>query len=325
MVSRRDALKAGAVLAAPFVARFSHAAGPMAGKRMGYSMSFATIEWLVTQRRGVEEAARAAGFDLVFADARDNPAKQVRDLEDMVTRKCDVILISTYSAEAITPAVKMINEAGIPIVVLSSSLKGDVNWTCHLSTDTLGTARSAGEYFIKALGGKGRVVQIEGKPGSVVNQMRGSGWREAIAKAPGIEIVKHVVANYERMQALRHMEDILRSTRGISAVYCHNDEMALGAIKAVKEAGRSNELWITGYDGIQADALQAVHDGSLRATWQYLPFGAEAVDAAVKILQGAKVPKEIVFPSPLITRENVAEYYDARARAVRPFKSRIKL
>jgi ribose transport system substrate-binding protein len=322
--SRRDALKSSALLAAPFIARYSRAAGPMAGKRMGYSMSFATIEWLVTQRRGVEEAAQAAGFELVFADARDNPAKQVRDLEDMVTRKCDVILISTYYAEAITPAVRMINEAGIPLVVLSSSIKGSISWTCHLSTDTLGTARSAGEYFVKNLDGKGRVVQIEGKPGSVVNQMRGSGWREVIAKNPGIEIVKHVVANYERMQALRHMEDILRSTRDISAVYCHNDEMALGAIKAIKEAGRSKDIWLTGYDGIQQDALEAVHNGDLRATWQYLPFGSEAVDAAVKILQGLIVPKEIVFPSPLITRDNIGEFYDAKARKVKPFKSQLK-
>ena len=322
--SRRDALKSSALLAAPFIARYSRAAGPMAGKRMGYSMSFATIEWLVTQRRGVEEAAQAAGFELVFADARDNPAKQVRDLEDMVTRKCDVILISTYYAEAITPAVRMINEAGIPLVVLSSSIKGNISWTCHLSTDTLGTARAAGEYFVKTLGGKGRIVQIEGKPGSVVNQMRGSGWREVIAKSPGIEIVKHVVANYERMQALRHMEDILRSTPDISAVYCHNDEMALGAIKAVREAGRSKGIWLTGYDGIQQDALEAVHNGDLRATWQYLPFGSEAVDAAVKILQGVKVPKEIVFPSPLITRDNIGEFYDATARKVKPFKSQLK-
>lgn len=323
--SRRDALKSGALLMAPLIARLAGAAGPMAGKRMGYSMSFATIEWLVTQRRGVEDAAKAAGFELLFADARDNPAKQVRDLEDMVTRKCDVILVSTYYAEAITPAVRMINEAGIPLVVLSSSIKGNVDWTCHLSTDTLGTARAAGEYFVRTLGGKGRVVQIEGKPGSVVNQMRGSGWREVMAKNPGIEIVRHVVANYERMQALRHMEDILRSTRGISAVYCHNDEMALGAIKAIKEAGRAGEMWVTGYDGIQLDALEAIHRRELRATWQYLPFGSEAVDAAVKILQGAKVPKEIVFPSPLITRDNVEVFYDAKARAVKPFKSQLKI
>jgi ribose transport system substrate-binding protein len=322
--SRRDALKSGALLAAPLIAKYSRAAGPMAGKRMGYSMSFATIEWLVTQRRGVEEAAQAAGFELVFADARDNPAKQVRDLEDMVTRKCDVILISSYYAEAITPAVRMINEAGIPLVV-SSSIKGNISWTCHLSTDTLGSARAAGEYFVNSLGGKGRVVQMEGKPGSVVNQMRGSGWREVIAKHPGIEIVKHVVANYERMQALRHMEDILRSTRDISAVYCHNDEMALGAIKAIKEAGRSKEIWLTGYDGIQPDALEAIHNGELRATWQYLPFGTEAVDAAVKILQGMQVPREIVFPSPLITRDNIGDFYDAKARKVKPFKSQLKV
>ena len=324
--SRRQVLKLGAAAAAaPFIARYARAAGPMAGKRMGYSMSFATIEWLVTQRRGVEEAARAAGFELVFADARDNPAKQVRDLEDMVTRKCDVILISTYYAEAITPAVKMINEAGIPLVVLSSSIKGDISWTCHLSTDTLGTAHSAGDYYVKTLGGKGRVVQVEGKPGSVVNQMRGAGWRETLGKSPNIEIVKHVVANYERGQALRHMEDILRSTQNISAVYCHNDEMALGAIKAIKEAGRSQEMWLTGYDGIQLDALEAVYNGELRATWQYLPFGSEAVDAAVKILQGVKVPKEIVFPSPMITRENVEQYYDPKERKVKPFRSQLKI
>jgi ribose transport system substrate-binding protein len=210
-------------------------------------------------------------------------------------------------------------------VVLSSSIKGNISWTCHLSTDTLGTARAAGEYFVKSLGGKGRVVQMEGKPGSVVNQMRGSGWREVIAKHPGIEIVKHVVANYERMQALRHMEDILRSTRDISAVYCHNDEMALGAIKAIKEAGRSKEIWLTGYDGIQPDALEAIHNGELRATWQYLPFGTEAVDAAVKILQGMQVPREIVFPSPLITRDNIGDFYDAKARKVKPFKSQLKV
>jgi ribose transport system substrate-binding protein len=168
-------------------------------------------------------------------------------------------------------------------------------------------------------------VQIEGKPGSVVNQMRGAGWTEVIGKTPGIEIAKHVVANYERMQALRHMEDILRSTQGISAVYCHNDEMALGAIKAIKEAGRGKEMWVTGYDGIQLDALEAVYNGELRATWQYLPFGTEAVDAATKILQGAAVPREIVFPSPLITKENVTDFYDPKERKVRPFKSQLKV
>ena len=121
------------------------------------------------------------------------------------------------------------------------------------------------------------------------------------------------------------MEDILRSTRDISAVYCHNDEMALGAIKAVKEAGRSREIWLSGYDGIQLDALEAIHNGELRATWQYLPFGTEAVDAAVKILQGVKVPREIVFPSPLITRDNIGEFYDAKARKVKPFKSQLRV
>ena len=82
---------------------------------------------------------------------------------------------------------------------------------------------------------------------------------------------------------------------------------------------------MTGYDGIQLDALEAIYNGELRATWQYLPFGTEAVDAAVKILQGMNVPREIVFPSPLISRDNVAEFYDAKERKVRPFKSQLKV
>ena len=113
-------------------------------------------------------------------------------------RKVDVAIISTFYAEAISPGVRALNEAGIPVVVLSSSLKGDVQWTAHLSTDTDGTARAAGQLYVDKLGGKGNVVQIEGKPGSLINQARGKGWREVIEKHPDIKIVGHAIANYQK-------------------------------------------------------------------------------------------------------------------------------
>lgn len=323
-LTRRDFLQVGSgALGGFIVAAWNRSAGGaatsgVAGKTVGFSMSFTTTEWVVQQRRGVEEMAAKYGMKVIVTDAGDNPAKEVTNLEDLVTKKVDVVITSTYYAEAITPAIRTINKAGIPIVVLSSSLATGTDFTSHLSVDTLATAREAGKLFVQRLGGKGKVVQIEGKPGSVVNQMRGKGFREIIDKEKGIEVVAHVVANYERGQALRAMEDILRSQPKIDAVYCHNNEMALGAIKAVKEAGRAKEMWFVGYDGLTVEELQAIYNGDLYGCFYYLPFGAEGVEVAVRILRGQKVPKEIVFPSPFMSKENITEWYDPATKSRKP-------
>jgi ribose transport system substrate-binding protein len=327
--SRRGLLKTGAALAglslaAPYIARSAFAQSGLAGKKVGYSMSFSTIEWLVAQRRGVTETAAKFDFDVTVADAADRPTQQVQDLEDFITKRMDLIIVSTYYAEAITPAIKEINEAGIPLVVLSSSLVGDSDWTCRLAADNLGTAHGAGKYYVDKLGTAAKVVQIEGKTGSVVNQERSKGWREEVEKA-GIQIVGHGVANYERSQALRKMEDFLQAQREINAVYCNNDDMALGALQAAKEAGRNEGLMITGYDGIQPEMMAAIHAGDIHGTWQYTPMGVEGVEVAAKILQGETVPKEILFQSPLITKENVTEIWDESTNEMKPFLSQLKI
>lgn len=292
------------------------------GKTIGYTQSFSTIEWTVAQREQVEEGCRKYGLKLIYLDAQNQAAKQVRDIEDLATKKVDLIVIATWFAEAITPAVREVNKASIPIVVLSSDLVGGVEYNTHITTDSLETGQEVGKAVVKALNGKGRVVQIEGKPGSVVNQLRGKGFREVVEKEKDVKIIAHVIANYERVQALKAMEDILQAHRNIDAVYCHNDDMALGVMQAFREAGRKGEAKIYGVDGIQAEALQAIHDGEMTATWLYLPLGSEGVELAVRILSGQKVPRKLVLPSPMIHRGNVLEYYDpaARKRKVAPVK-----
>jgi len=292
------------------------------GKTIGYSQSLSTIEWMVTQREQVEEGCKRYGLKLVYLDAQNQAAKQVRDIEDLVTKKVDMILIATWFAEAITLAVREINKAGIPIVVLSSDLVGGVEYNSHISTDSLETGHEVGRAIVTALGGKGRVVQIEGKPGSVVNQLRGRGFREVVEKEKEIKIIAHVIAHYERVQALKAMEDILQAHRNIDAVYCHNDDMALGVMQAFREAGRKGEAKLYGVDGIQVEALHSIHDGDMTATWLYLPLGSESVEVAVRILSGQKIPRKLVLPSPMIHKGNVLEYYDpaARKRKVAPVK-----
>lgn len=327
-LSRRQLLASGATLVAAGVATpltsFEALAQAMKGKKLGYSQSFSTIEFLVKQRQGVIDTANKYGFEVSVVDANDRPAKQVSDLEDFITRKMDIILISTYYAEALTPAIKQINAAGIPIVMLSSSLAGDAQWTSRVAADNLTTARKAGELFVKKLNGKGNVVHIEGKTGSVVNQERTRGWREVIDKSD-IKVVGHGVANYERVQALRKMEDFLQANRKIDGVYCNNDDMALGAIQAIKEANRQGEMFVVGFDGVQPQVMAAINSGEMYGTYLNEPFGIPAVEVAVKILQGVKVPRDIFIDSPLITKENVTEFWDPATNKMKPSKSRLPI
>ncbi len=326
--SRRQLLASGAAVAAlgltsPYLS-MDALAQSLKGKKMGYSQSFSTIEFLVMQRQGVIDTAAKYGFELSIADAGDRPAKQVTDLEDFLTRKMDIILISTYYAEAITPAVKQINDAGIQIVMLSSSLVGTAQSTSVIASNNLATAARIGQFCVDKLGGKGNVVHIEGKTGSVVNGERSRGWREVIDKHPDIKVVGHAVANYERVQALRKMEDFLQANRKIDAVYCNNDDMALGAIQAIKEAGRLNEMFVVGFDGVQPVAMQAIASGDLTATWANGPFGIPAVEVGAKILQGVQVPKMVFIDSPLITKETLSEFYDAATNKMKPMKFELK-
>lgn len=287
----------------------------VAGKTIGFSQSYATDEWLKVQRQDVLAAAKRHGLQTVVTDARESPAQEIRNLEDLATRKVDAVIMITYYADAVQAGVQALNKAGIPVIVMSSSLKGDVSYAANLAADTLGTAKQAGEYYVKALGGKGKVVQIEGRPGSLVNQARGKGWRDVIEATPGIEILARAVANYSRSEALTVMQDFLQAHRKIDAVYCHNDNMAKGALQAIKEAGRQGEMFVTGFDGIAPDTLEMIANGELRGSFVYPTFGAEAVEVAVRALQGQSVPKQIVFPSPMITKDNIAEFYDASAKA----------
>jgi ribose transport system substrate-binding protein len=313
-INRRRLLHMGAVgiagVATPWVARAANAQSALAGKTIGFSQSFVTTEWIREQRQGVLETARKLGLQTVVLDAANRPAKQISDIEDLVTRRVDAILISTYFAEAIAPAIREANRANVPIIVLSSGLVGDVDWTVQLSVDTLASARTAGEDFVKRLNGTGNVVQIEGSPGSTVNQNRGKGWHEVVDKVPGIKLVGHIMADYDRAKALKGMEDVLQANAKIDGVYAHSEDMALGAIQAIRESGRASKIFVTGYDGVAAETLKAIYDGELAMVMSYHPFGVEGVEAAARVLEKKPTPKTIEFAAPMIDKSNVTDYYD---------------
>ncbi|NLS07341.1 sugar ABC transporter substrate-binding protein [Rhizobium sp. P32RR-XVIII] len=324
-LSRRTFLQTGvaAGLVAPWIGRSAFAQS-LAGKTIGFTQSFVTTQWIREQREGVVTTAKKYGLETVVLDAANRPAKQISDIEDLVTRQVDAILISTYFSEAIAPAVREANKAGIPVIVLSSGLVGDVDWAVQLSVDSFDSGRTAGEYFVKRLNGKGNVVQIEGSPGSTVNQNRGKGWHDVIDKVPDIKIVGHVMADYDRAKALKGMEDMLQANEKVDGVYVHSEDMALGAIQAIHEAGREKEMFVVGYDGVANETLKAIYEEKLAMVMSYHPFGVEGVEAAVRVLESKPIPKNISFPAPMIDKSNVLDYYDATTNKAKLAPSRLE-
>lgn len=317
--TRREVLLGGmalgtTALASPWIIGPARAQSPVAGKTIGFSQSYATDEWLRAQRQDVMATAERKGLEVIATDAQESPAQEIRNLEDLATRGVDAVVMITYYADAIGPGIEALNRAGIPIVVMSSALSDGQEFASHLSADTYGTAQKAGEYYVEALGGSGNCVHVKGRPGSLVSQARGNGWEDVLSQYPDMKIIAEGIANYSRSEALRMMEDFLQAHRTIDAVYCHNDNMAKGALQAIEEARRQDEMFITGFDGIAVETLQLIKEGRLRGTFVYPTFGAEAVEVASRVMQGKEVPKEIVFPSPMINQENIDQFYNAETK-----------
>jgi ribose transport system substrate-binding protein len=136
-------------------------------------------------------------------------------------------------------------------------------------------------------------------------------------------MVGHVMADYDRVKALKGMEDMLQGHDKIDGVYTHSEDMALGAVQAVREAGRAKEMFVTGYDGVATETLRTIYNGQLAMVMSYHPFGVEAVEVAARVFQGKPTPKKIVFATPMIDKSNVTNYYDPATDTVKVGPSRL--
>ena len=208
------------------------------------------------------------------------------NVEDLISQGVDIIMINPTDSDAVKSAVEAANKANIPVITLDRGANGG-EVVSHIASDNVAGGKLAGEYVIELLGGKGKVVELEGIPGASAARDRGQGFNEAIS-GTDIEVVAKQTANFDRAEGLTVMENILQAQPEIDAVFAHNDEMALGAIEAIKASKR--DILVVGFDATD-DAKAAVESGEMAATVEQLPkeIGAMGVEAAVKILNGEKV------------------------------------
>ncbi len=251
---------------------------------IGLSLSTLNNPFFVTLRDGALEAAKQYNVDLIVLDAQDNPAKQLNDIEDLIQKKVDLIIINPTDSDAIVSAVESANDANIPVITVDRAANGG-KVVLHIASDNVAGGRMAAEIIAKALGGKGNVVELVGIPGTSAARDRGKGFEEGLKNYPGLKLVAKQVANFNRAEGLTVMENIIQANPNIDAVFAQNDEMALGAIEALKEAGMLDKVIVVGFDAIP-DAVEAVKKGEMYATIAQQPFkmGYMAVEKAVEYL-----------------------------------------
>ncbi|AMW32030.1 MAG: D-ribose ABC transporter substrate-binding protein [Fervidobacterium pennivorans] len=253
--------------------------------KVGLSLSTLNNPFFVTLRDGAMAAAKELGITLLVVDAQDKPAKQLNDIEDLIQKKVDLIIINPTDSAAIVPAIEAANKAKIPVITVDRAAAGG-QVVVHIASDNVAGGAMAAKFIAEQLKGKGKVVMLVGIPGTSAARDRGTGFKTELKKYPGIQLVAEQVANFNRAEGMRVMENILQAYPDIDAVFAQNDEMALGAIEAIRAAKKLGKIIVVGFDAIP-DALEAVKKGEMAATVAQQPYlmGQLAVQKAYEYLK----------------------------------------
>lgn len=268
---------------------------------VGLSISTLSNPFFVTLQDGAQAAADNAGIKLEVRDAKDDPAKQVADIEDLVQKGVDVIIVNPTDGAAVVAGIEAANNANIPVITVDRGAEGGTVVT-HIASDNVAGGKMAGEFILQQLNNQGKVVELEGIAGTSAARDRGEGFNQAIQDVAGIEVVSRQPADFDRSKGMSVMENLLQSNSDIQAVFAHNDEMALGAVEAIAAAGLEGII-VVGFDATD-DAVQAVQDGKMAATVAQKPdlMGQIAVETAQKVANGEAVDAQLPVELELVTK-----------------------
>lgn len=270
-------------------------------KTIGLVVSTLNNPFFVSMKAGAEKKASELGYKLITFDSQNDSAKESSNIEDLISQKVDLLLINPTDSDAVVNAVKSANAKKIPVITLDrASNGGDV--IAHIASDNIAGGKMAADFVISQLKSKGKIVELQGISGTSAARDRGKGFDDQIATSKDIKIVSKQVADFDRAKGLSVMENILQAQPEINAVFAHNDEMALGAVKAIEAAKRTGII-IVGFDAID-DAVKAVKDGKMAATVAQQPevIGSMGVENADKVLKGGTVNKSIPVELKLVTK-----------------------
>ncbi len=276
-------------------------AGPMTIGFAGFGSGY----WFVDDMaRGAREAADAAGVTLVATDADWAGVTQASQVEDLVMQGVDAIIVAApWDPDPVVPAIEAAAAAGIPVLTVDRGLGGT---TPYVGTDNVAASRAAGEYLFEAMGGSGKVIEIEGDPSWAMGRTEGFG--QALDAAPGITLVGQETARDDPAMARLLTADLLGANPDVTGIFVHTDAMTPGVLQAVADSGLTDKVAVVSLDGAP-EMLPAVKDGTLAGTLAQRPdlMGQQAVEAAIQAASGETVEAFIPVETTLVTQDNVDE------------------
>jgi ribose transport system substrate-binding protein len=270
--------------------------------------------FFVDMRRGAQEAADRLGVNLQVqaAEREIDVEKQMQIVENMIQTGIQALVITPSGSREIVSALVKAKNAKVPIVIVDTRVDAKaaadagVKTETFVGSDNYAGGKLAGEYLLKATGGKAHVAILEGIPGHETGDSRMRGFRDAVKDAAGVTVVASQPANWERDQGFNVFQNMLQAHPDIDSVFACSDLMALGAIEAIRAAGKTGTIKVIGFDALD-DAKKAIAAGTMEASVAQFPseMGKAAVESAVKVIHGEKIPEDIKVKLDLVTKDNV--------------------
>lgn len=253
--------------------------------------------FFVTMKDGAQAKAKELGYNLIVLDSQNDPSKELSNVEDLTIRGIKAILINPTDSDAVSNAIRIANRAKIPVLTLD---RGANNGTVvsHIASDNIVGGEMAGHFIQEKVGAQAKIIQLEGIAGTSAARERGEGFMNTVNNSK-MKLLASQPADFDRTKGLNVMENLLAANADVEAVFAQNDEMALGALRAVQAAGKN--VVIVGFDGTD-DGIAAVKRGQLAATIAQQPdlIGALGIETADQMLKGEEVDAYIPVPLKII-------------------------
>lgn len=291
---------------------------PKLSQKAKYKVGFAQVEsnnpWRIAQTESMKAEAQKRGHELIYTDAAGSEAKQIADVDSMIAQKVDAIFLAPRSEKPLAQAVLKAKAAGVPVILLDRNVdqtiaKPGEDYVTFIGSNFIEEGQRAADWLIKTTGGQAKIIELEGTVGSSPAIDRKQGFHDQIASQAGMEVVASQTGDFARDKGRQVMETLLQAHPDTTAVYAHNDEMALGAIAAIEAAGKvpGKDIIIVSIDGSR-DALQAVIDGKLGATVECNPrFGPKAFDTLDAFAKGEQIAPKIINPDKFFDQSNAKD------------------
>jgi simple sugar transport system substrate-binding protein len=285
--------------------------------KVGFAQTGAESAWRTANSESMKAEAAKRGIDLKFSDGQGKQENQIRAIRSFVTQQVDAIVLAPIVETGWDPVLREAKRAGIPVIITDRTIQtaDESLYACFIGSDFYEEGRMTADWLAKASGGKGNIVELQGTPGSAPANERRRAFGDAIAKYPGLKIIDSQSGDFRRAGGKEVMEALLKKHgREINIVYAHNDDMALGAIQAIEEAGLKpgKDITVVSIDAIK-EAIQAVIDGKISCTVECNPlFGPKVYGTIERVLAGEKVERKSYNKDELFDSTNAAAAIDAR-------------